>query len=287
MNYARPELLVETDWLESHLQDDNLRIYDCSVIFSMGAKGISIESGRTDYEAGHIPGAGFLDLTEDLVDPSQNLPMMLPPADRFEEIMSAAGIGPDNQVILYSARATAWATRAWWMLGAHGFDNVSLLNGGWNKWLAETRPVSQSAAIYPAGRFESRFRPDMVVDMAQVRVAIDATHTCLVNALSAEAFSGAAAPYARPGRIPKSVNVPAGGLENPDTLTFLPAEALKEKFEVSGSLEKENVIAYCGGGVAATQAAFALALLGKDNVAVYDGSLTEWAANPAAPMEVD
>ena len=285
MNYARPELLIETDELEAQLPDENLRIFDCTVVFSTNENGVSIESGRPGYEAGHIPGAGFLDLISDLADTSQLLPMMLPPVDQFEDVLSAAGVGTNSRVVLYSARATSWATRAWWMLRTYGFDNAAILNGGWKKWQAEGRPVSQAAATYPRDTFEARVRPGGVADMDQVRSQMGETRTYLVNALSNEAFTGKLAPYGRAGRIPSSVNVPAGETEDPELLTFLPAEVLTEKFGAEGILDRENIIAYCGGGIAATQDAFALALLGRDDVAVYDGSMIEWAANKDNPME--
>jgi thiosulfate/3-mercaptopyruvate sulfurtransferase len=286
MNYTQPNLLIETHELAEELHNQNLRIYDCSVVFSMNENGVSIESGRPGYEAGHIPGAGFLDLIQDLSDLSQPLPMMLPPAGQVEEVLSAGGINPDSQVVLYSTRATSWATRAWWILRTYGFENVALLNGGWNKWMAEGRPVSKAAPTYPPGTFKARFRAELVANSETVRSEIAESETCLVNALPAESFAGTGpTPYTRPGRIASSVNVPAGETEDPESMTFLPSEDLAEKFGAAGVLDKENIIAYCGGGIAATQDAFALALLGRNDVAVYDGSLTEWAADPDNPME--
>ena len=286
-HYAHPEYLVETEWLEDHLSDPDLRIFDCTVLLALGADGAySIDSGRPTYDAGHIPGAGFIDINEDLSDKSQALRFMLPPADQFAAQMSAVGVEPGTRVVLYSTNMAAWATRLWWMLRANGFDQVAVLNGGWAKWQAEGRPISTEPADYPLAQFEGTPRPELVADMDRVKQAIGADDTCILNALPAAMYGGEMAAYGRPGHIATSVNIPTVDLEDPATNTFLPADALRKKFEDAGVLAADQVITYCGGGIAATHDAFALALIGRDDVAVYDASLSEWAMDPDAPMEV-
>jgi thiosulfate/3-mercaptopyruvate sulfurtransferase len=286
MTYAHPEILVSTDWLADNLTDPSLRIFDCSVLLSMGQDWqYSIESGRATYEAGHIPGASFLDIADDLSDPNQALRFMLPSAEQFADVMGKAGVGPDTRVILYSTNMPAWATRLWWMLRAFGFDNVAVLDGGAKKWKKEARPLSTDNAPYPANTFTANFRPHLVADKAEVEQAIGDSGVCILNALPEAIHTGEMSPYGRKGRIASSLNVPTASLEDAQTGTFLPADALQTVFEASGVWAKDRIITYCGGGIAATHDTFALALLGKDNVAVYDASMSEWATDPDTPME--
>lgn len=287
MSYAHPEYLVETSWLEENLGDPSLRIFDSTVLLQLQPEGpYVIESGRTIYEQGHIPGAGFLDLTTELADPNQKLRFMMPSADAFAAAFSKAGVSPDNRVILYSTNMPAWASRMWWMLRAFGHDNAAVLNGGMKKWAAEGRPVSTEPASYPAAAFKAQLRPEMVASKDDVHAAIGASDTCLLDSLPAQMYSGEMTPYGRPGHIVGSVNVSNTDLEDPATNTLLPADALKAKFDSAGVLDGRRIITYCGGGIAATYDTFALALLGYDDVAVYDASLSEWATDPNAPMEV-
>jgi len=287
MAYAHPEYLVETHWLEDHLGSSELRVFDCTVRVEPNLDGtFSMCSGKDTWEQGHIPGAGFLDLIAQISDPDAKLMFMMPTAAHFETVMSKAGIGQGTRVILYSTVMTAWATRVWWTLRAFGFDNVAVLNGGWKKWELEGRPVSSAATVYPEASFKANPRPDMIADKAEVLGAVGADDVCLMNALPSAMYHGKVLPYVRAGHIASSVNVPAMVLEDPKSGTFLPAEALKAELERAGALSDSRVITYCGGGIAASHNAFALSLLGKDNVAVYDASLSEWAYDPDAPMEV-
>lgn len=280
-------LLVETSWMQEHLSDPDLRIFDCSVNLALVDGVMKAESGRPAWETGHIPGSGFADLLEDLSDRASRLPFMLPPAAQFEEAMSRYGVGNEHRVILYDAGNHSWATRVWWMLRVFGFDNASVLNGGWRKWSTESRPVSTEPCRYPPAKFTARPRPDLVADKSKVQQLINSPDACVINALSAEAHAGKVQMTARPGRIPGSKNVPAASLINPTTGTYLPLEDLRDRFKVVGALDAGTVVTYCGGGIAATSDAFALHLLGAKNVAVYDGSLTEWSQDPSLPMETD
>lgn len=287
MTYAHPEFLVETDWLEDHLSDPDLRIFDCTVQLELKPEGgYVIESGKPIWDKGHIPGAGFLDLRKDLSDPEQKLLFMMPSPERFAAAMSAAGVGEGTHVVLYSTTTTAWATRIWWMLRAFGFDNAAVLNGGWKKWQAEGRPISTDAPSYPQASFEAHPRAGMMAEKTEVLDAIGADNICLLNSLPTAIYDGDMTPYARPGHIASSVNLPTVALEDPDTGAFLPANDLQERLDGVGASSGQRVITYCGGGIAATHNAFALSLLGHDDVAVYDASMSEWATDPDAPMEV-
>lgn len=288
MSTALPGQLVEARWLAEQLGADDLRVLDCTTILRPGDDGrLRAESGRPAYEAGHIPGSGFADLPGDLSDRSSELRFMLPPAEQFAEAMSGYGVGEGTQVVLYDRAGGMWAARIWWMLRAFGFDEAAVLDGGWAKWVAEGRPTSDAASAYPRGNFVARPREGLMADQAEVLAAIEDGGTCIVNALAEEQHRGEGpARYGRAGRIAGSVNVPANSLIDPETKVYLPLDELRARFASVGADEAERVIAYCGGGIAASNDAFVLTLLGYENVAIYDASLSEWAADESLPMEV-
>src|SRR6185369_4091559 len=189
-------------------------------------------------------------------------------------------------VILYDRNVTMWATRVWWMLRAFGFDDAAVLNGGFKKWTLEGRPVATDAGTRPARTFTPRPRPALMTDKAGVLGALGESGACVLNALSEEQHRGTGgATYGRPGRIAGSVNVAARELVDPKTHAYLPADVLRAKFQAAGALDARRVVTYCGGGIAASSDAFVLTLLGRDDVAIYDASLSEWAAYPSLPME--
>jgi thiosulfate/3-mercaptopyruvate sulfurtransferase len=291
MTFAHPQYLVETEWLETHLTDLDLRVLDCTVFLERDAHGRHLASGREAWAQGHIPGSGFADLMSDLSDPQNPLAFMMPSATQFEEAMCRYGVGDGTRVVLYDASSTMWgnmwAARVWWMLRAFGFDQAAVLNGGWHKWTLEGRPISTEPCRYPPARFSARPRLEIFADKRDVLAAIGNSGTCLLNALLAEEHAGTTAYYGRPGRIPSSVNVPAIAIIDPVTHAYLPAAQLRAKFAAVGALNREQVITYCGGAIAASSDAFVLTLLGTTNVAVYDGSLLEWAVDPTLPMETD
>ena len=278
-------LLVETGWLGAHLGDADLRVYDCSVTLVPIAGGMRPESGRAAWATAHVPGSGYLDLIAELSDRSSALPFMMPSAAQCAGVFGRHGIGPGTRVVLYDAGGHMWATRIWWMLRALGFDKAAVLDGGLAKWRAEGRPTTDQPPAYPATRFEARPRPDLFVDKAHVREALGHPGVCLVNALSADEHAGRVSRTPRPGRIPGSGNVPAGSLLDPASGAYLPLDVLRAKFQAAGALGGGRVVTYCGGGIAATSAAFTLVRLGAPEVAVYDGSLVEWSGDQALPME--
>jgi thiosulfate/3-mercaptopyruvate sulfurtransferase len=280
-------MLVSTDWLAAHLADSDLRVFDCSVNLVPHGAGVRPESGRAAWSQGHIPGSGFADLLADLSDHGIPLPIMMPPATQFAEALGRYGVGPGTKVVLYDSGPHTWATRVWWMLRAMGFDNAAVLDGGIRKWQAEGRALAAEPCRYPPARFEAHPRPTTFVDKAHVCSVMAHPECRLINALSADEHSGKVSRTARPGRIPGSGNVPAGSLVDPATGAYLPLEVLRAKFAAQGALDGRKVVTYCGGGIAATSAAFTLVRLGVADVGVYDGSLSEWSQDSLLPMETD
>ena len=289
MSVARPQYLVETDWLAQHLNDPGVRVLECTVyLHPKPDHGFRAESGRAKWAEGHIPGAGFADLTGELSDRNSSLMYMVPPAAQFADAMGRNGVGDGVRVVLYDRAVNMWAARVWWMLRAFGFENAAVLNGGWKKWTLEGRPVATDDGTRPVRTFVARPRPELIADKKAVLAGVGDRATCLINALSEEQHRGTGGvTYGRAGRITGSTNVVARDLVDPKTHAYLPVEELRARFAAAGALDAGRVITYCGGGIAASSDAFVLALLGREDVAVYDPSLSEWAADPSLPMERD
>ncbi|WP_258105834.1 sulfurtransferase [Marinoscillum sp. MHG1-6] len=276
--------LVEPEWLEEHLSDDNLRIVDATVQVKLWPFP-RVVSGRHNFKRRHIPGAVFADLLK-ISDP--NAPkrtFTFPKAERFANFMSEIGIGEGVRVIIYDERENMWAARLWWMLRAFGFDSASILNGGWASWSLEGRPVSSKSDTYPGIAFVPRPRPELIVDKKEVLNAIDQNDTCIVSALGRRQHRGERNEYGRRGHIPGAMNVTAWEILDRTTKRYRPVEELEELFRPM--LDKKRIITYCGGGIAASSDAFVLHMLGHPNVAVYDGGLMEWGKDKSLPLVID
>ena len=280
--------LVSTQWLAEHLNDPELRIFDCTVHLRPSNPGpYTIESGQADYEAGHIPGAAFADLARDFSDTSSGLGFTMPSVAAFAAALGKAGVGPDTRVVAYTTTTPMWATRLWWMLRASGFDNAAVLDGGFAKWKAEGRDIESGTHSYAPTTLSLTARPDHWADKDAVLAAIEDGAVCTLNALSPELHAGTSKMnYGRKGRIAGSRNVYYANLLKEDG-TFRDAAELRPHYDGVGAFERERVICYCGGGISATMNALALTRLGHPSVAVYDGSMAEWTRDPELPMETD
>jgi thiosulfate/3-mercaptopyruvate sulfurtransferase len=279
--------LVDAAWLEERLDDPDLRVFDCTgVLVPDRRKIFRSESGRPRYDEGHVPGAGYLDLHGELSDPAARVVYTVPPAERFADAMSRHGVGPGTRVVLYGKDGPSWATRVWWLLRLFGFDEVALLDGGWERWVAEGRPVSRDPARYAPSRFAARPRPRLLADKAEVAEKIGSDRVCLLNSLVPEHHAGTGDPGSGSlGHIPGSSNLRYTALLHPEDGTFLPPDELRRRLAAVGALDAPEVVTYCTGGIGATALAFALALVGREDVAVYDGSMLEWSADPSRPVE--
>ena len=287
MAFKHPEFLVETDWLADHLNDSDIRVLDCTAFNRPdGSGGIRAESGRDSWAEEHIPGSGHADLVTDLSDHEAHFRYMLPQVPQLAKAFSTYGVGAGTRAVLYDSTSGSWATRIWWMLRAIGFDNAYVLNGGLHKWKLEGRPVDTDQPNHGPNIFVAKPRSGLMADKDEVLAALGDGSTCVLNALSEEQHLGTGgANYGRAGHIADTVNVPAGDLIDPVTHAYLPSEQLAEKFAHVGADRAERVITYCGGGIAASNDAFILTLLGYEKVAVYDASMSEWAADPSLPMQ--
>lgn len=293
MPYVHSQYLVETEWLSEHLGDRALRVLD---VTSMLTKELNNVARQRAYDAGHIPGAVFLDMASGkgaLSDPEAELPWTWPSRTRVEEAMASVGVNDDTRVILYAASprpgvdfGPMWATRAWWILHHFGVD-CAILNGGYEKWILEDRPIATIAEVSPRGSFSAKSDGlHAIATKEEVQAAREQTSVCIVDALSAESFSGAKPlnSVQRKGHITGALNVPMSTVINVDGSTFVHAKTLISRLANAGVAIDQPVITYCGGGIAATLDAFALKLVGATDVRVYDGSLSEWSADEALPM---
>ena len=281
-------LLVETDWLESNLENPNIRIFDCTVWLKPHPKKIyTIVSGKKDYDEGHIPNSDFLNL-EDISLKNTPYPFMMPDIKTFDKVMSLKGVGPDTHVILYSRANIQWATRVWWMLKSMGFNNASILNGGFDRWNNQNKNISTTPVTYQENKFISIPQNGLFCTKEEVLNSLTNNNISIINALRSTLHDGSEkVDYGRLGHIKNSINIPSLEMVDPDTNLYKSLEDLKIIFKNYNVLSKEKVIAYCGGGIAATNIAFVLTALGFNNITVYDASLSEWAKNNNLPMSVD
>lgn len=295
-NNQHMQHLVGTEWLEQNLNNPALRLFDCTVnvipnpdtkIIPGQHRPFIFQSGRDNYQQGHIPGAGFIDILGELTDKSSNLPLMMPSEKQFIDAMSQYGIGEDSHVILYCTGEPNWAARAWWMLYSHGFNNVSILNGGWKKWVLEGRSVSNEESSYQSDPFISNPRSGCFVDKSAVLAAINDSDTLTINALPSPLHKGTSDFFfGRKGSITGSVNLPFVDLHHSESGEYLSTAELRQLFNSIDVNSASQMIAYCGGGIASANTAFALHMLGYENVAVYDGSMLEWGNDDSLPIQI-
>ncbi|MCR5875723.1 3-mercaptopyruvate sulfurtransferase [Phenylobacterium sp. J426] len=268
--------MVSTDWLEARLHDPEIRIVDATLPL-VGQPG----RGRDTYEAAHIPGAVFFDINV-IADPTTDLPHMLPTAEAFAEAAGSLGLGRSSTIVVYDAHGLYSAPRVWWTLRAMGYPNVFVLDGGLRKWRAEGRVVVSDAAAPAPVATDTAFRAELVRDLAEVRRHLEAGDAQLLDARSQARFSGQAPePRAglRSGHMPGALNLPFDGVVAADG-TLKPEGELREAFAGAGVDLGRPIVTTCGSGVTAAVLALALARLGVDDVAVYDGSWTEWGGRP-------
>ena len=284
MDSVRSDYLISVDDLERALGDADLRVFETAANLEPKGPGMERELGRVAFDRGHIPGAQFLDLAGDAADTTSGLEFTLPEPAVLEDLFRRLGINMDSRVVLYSSSNVMWSTRAWWLLYYLGFERMSVLDGGFDAWRAAGGRAETAVPRYPRGDFKARPRPEVFADKQAVADAIGDPSICTVNSLGAATHRGETrSSYARQGRIAGSGNLPFSELLTEGR--FKSPEEMREVLAASGMLDADRVITYCGAGIAATIDAFACILAGQDRVAVYDGSLSEWALDPGAPME--
>ena len=276
------DALISTDWLADNLEDGDLVILDASLHLPQAGR-----DARSDYAGGHIPGARFLDLAA-LHDPSSSQPGKIPDADRVAQWLAELGIGAGDRVVLYDDSALRTACRGWVLLHLAGLQRIAVLDGGLGKWRSEGRPMETGTGNHEAAaRMDLAIARGMLRDKAQMLANGSQREEQVVDARDAARFEGTVEDTVHNlpgGHIPGARNLPFTALLREDG-TFRPLAELRSAFEDSGIDPARPVITTCGSGVTASVLLFALHLLGAPSAALYDGSWSEWGADPATPKE--
>lgn len=284
-------ILVSPEWLARHYTDADVVVLDSTVVLSEPRFNgdYQAQSGRDRWHLARIPGSRFADLLGELSDQGAGYHFAMPRPGDCADALESLGVSDGKQVVVYDSRGGFWAARLWWMLHAIGV-RAAVLDGGFEEW-RRLGYALESGAGSPVdrGSLSVRALPGAWASLGTVRdISAGRAPGTLICALSQDAFRGKALTrYARQGHIPGSVNVPARGLFD-SAGRYRPREELRALLGsvLSHDVERPLVL-YCGGGISASADAFALTLVGEDRVAVYDGSLEEWAADASLPLVVE
>jgi len=270
-DYFSPELLVEVEWLEEYGDNPGVRIID-------------FRESREDYDAGHIPGAVFVD-RERLTAAVGGAPMMLAHAESVVEALREAGVSNASTVVVYDDSGGLWASRLFWILEYLGHEDVRLLDGGWAAWNEEVREISTVEPSQAEGDFSSCIRPDRLATRDWILEHLDDPCMALIDVRTPGEYIGADARAERGGHIPGAVNVDwVAALTDDGSQRVLPADMLADLYERSGVTPEKEAVTYCQGGVRAAHTYFILRLMGHPWVRMYDASWVEWGNDPEVPV---
>lgn len=280
MSIANASPLVDVAWLADHLEDPRVRVVDVRWY-------LSGKRGAEEYQRGHLPGAVFVDLDRELAASPDAGPGRhpLPSAADFAQVLARIGVTRDSIVVAYDDAGGAIAARLWWLLRWFGHEGGRVLDGGLAAWTAAGHALSTEVpALAPAPRLELVPGGAGVVDKATVDRLRVAPGAVILDARARERFEGQSEPVdARPGHIPGARSAPfIENLVAPGG-AFLAASALAERYRALGALQAEQVVCYCGSGVTACHDLLALAIAGREDALLYEGSWSDWARDATLP----
>jgi thiosulfate/3-mercaptopyruvate sulfurtransferase len=273
--------VVTTAWLGERLGEPSLRIVDATWYLPQLGR-----DARAEFRQAHVPGAVYFDI-DAIADRRRGLPHMLPDPATFAEAAGALGIGDGDRVVVYAGKHLTASARVWWTFRVFGHDRVAVLDGGFPRWRAEGRPVEAGEPSPVRRHLTARFHPELVTDLDAVRRNLETRRAQVVDARSAGRFAGTdpePREGLRGGHIPGSLSLPYDRLFQPDG-TLLPRGDLRRAFEAARVDLDRPIVTTCGSGVTACVLALGLGIVGRPDVAVYDGSWTEWGGRDDVPVE--
>ncbi|MEE2774918.1 MAG: 3-mercaptopyruvate sulfurtransferase [Pseudomonadota bacterium] len=277
------EILTSTDWLEQNLDMPNIRILDASWHLPDARRNPKLE-----FQSSHIPKAQFFDI--DLFsDPESSLPHMIPSVEFFSEHIKSFGLGDEHHIVVYDSLGMFSAARVWWLFKFFGCCNISILNGGLPKWLAESKPLSGEISEFAPRDVSLKVNAKTLCGLSEVKMASKSRSSQIIDARPRKRFEGRAAeprPGLRSGRIPGSKNICYRDILNSD-LTVKDVDTLKSLFAEQGISLTKPIITTCGSGITAAILYLALELIGARSVSLYDGSWAEWGSLLDLPVERD
>lgn len=277
--FAHPELIATTDWLAEQLGRPDLRILD--------VRWRPDGTGQSTYATGHVPGAVHIDWRTDLTEPAEEgVPgLHLAAPDQIASVLGRAGIGDGTSLVIYDDTLGLYAGRAWWSLRAYGYEAARILDGGLRAWMTEHRPVSNAIYTPTPTTFTPRANARLRLTTSDVRASLGSSQTLLVDARASAEYRGLEGNARRLGHIPGAVNVPVGAMHDPATQKLRDASVLKEMLLKANVARGRRIVTYDGSGVGAARLAFVLALLGYEDVSVYDGGWSEWGDRLDLPVD--
>jgi thiosulfate/3-mercaptopyruvate sulfurtransferase len=276
--HARPELLASPDWLAQNLARPEVRILD--------VRWRPDGTGRLAFAAGHIPNATYLDWHAAFVDPEDaDRVLLLAPPDQVAAAVAGAGIGNGSTVVVYDDTASLYAARTWWSLRAYGLESVRILDGGYGAWVASGRPVSHAAHEPDPAAFTPRAQLRTRLTTGDLRSLVGSPGAVILDARAPAEYRGFEGNARRLGHVPGAVNLPVAMTTEPGTGRFEDGGTLRALIEGAGVASGRRVVCYDASGVAAAKLAFVLALMGHDDVAVYDGGWADWGSRLDLPVD--
>ena len=281
MPHNLPKNIVSTDWLAENINKSNVYVLDAS----LPQIGTNIDT-REAYLRAHIPGAQFFDI-DAIADSNSELPHMLPEATVFASSISHLGIANDCKVVVYDQHGIYSSPRAWGMFRVFGHENVAVLDGGFPKWKEEGRPVTTDISTCKPSTFSTSFRQNLVRSAEKISRNIPNGSEQILDARSIGRFNGTepeSRPGIRSGHIPGSFNIPYASIVKNGKL--IDPHELRSTFEGKGIDLSKPITTSCGSGITACILALGLSVIGSDDVAIYDGSWTEWGKLKQLPIEV-
>jgi thiosulfate/3-mercaptopyruvate sulfurtransferase len=271
-------MLASTDWLADQLGRPEVRVLD--------GRWRPDGTGHATWAVGHVPGGVHVDWRSDLTDPSDTGDtLLLAGPEQVAATLGRAGVGDGATVVVYDDTVSLFAARIWWSLRVYGLESVRVLNGGYPAWLEEGRPTSSATVPPPPARFTPRMQSRMRLTTTDVRALLASPEVTLLDARAPAEYRGHEGNTKRLGHIPGAVNVPVGAMTEPGSQHFRAGDALREQLFKANVARGRRMVCYDGSGIAAAKLAFALTLLGHDDVAVYDGGWADWGNRLDLPVD--